>query len=49
MKESILLRIVAIVEAERANETDGSDENTEKDVEAYDRIVDLLQEEGLIS
>lgn len=47
--DSILNKIVAIVEAERSNELEGSDENTDKDLEAYDKIVDLLQAEGLIA
>lgn len=45
---SVLDRIIEIVDEERANEIEGSDENTEKDCEAYDKIIDLLQEEGLI-
>ncbi len=43
-----LQRIIAIIDAERADEVEGSDENTEKDCAAYDKIIDLLQEEGLI-
>lgn len=44
-----LARIVAIVRNELATDTEGSDENTEQDCEAYDQVISVLKEEGLIS
>lgn len=44
----LITRIVEIVTRERGTETEGSDENTEQDVEAYDEIIEVLREEGLV-
>lgn len=41
-------RIIEIVERERAMEASDSDDAAEKDLTAYDEIIDVLQEEGLI-
>ena len=39
---SLLEKIVDVVKGERANEIEGSDENTEKDLAAYDLITEMI-------